>query len=137
MQTTIRYMAYGQPSTDWPILIVQPEGAYTDIVRDSFGKPTSITRRSISGDVAITRSMVYDNYQQLCKTIEPETAATVMGYDAAGNLIWSAGGQSLPGLGSCNAGDVPFEAKVLRSYDVRNRLESLRDRKSTRLNSSH
>src|SRR3546814_18778229 len=48
-----------------------------------------------------------------------------MGYDAAGNLIWSAGVQSLPGLGSCNAGDVPFEAKVLRSYDVRNRLESL------------
>src|SRR3546814_2291450 len=75
MQTTISYMAYGQPSTDWPILIVQPEGAYTDIVRDSFGKPTSITRRSISGDVAITRSMVYDHYQQLCKTIEPETAA--------------------------------------------------------------
>src|SRR3546814_523013 len=125
MQTTISYMAYGQPSTDWPIMIVQPEGAYTDIVRDSFGKPTSITRRSISGDVAITRSMVYDNYQQLCKTIAPETAATVMGYDAAGNLIWSAGGQSLPGLGSCNAGDVPFEAKVLRSYDVRNRVESL------------
>src|SRR3546814_8730782 len=81
MQTTISYMAYGQPSTDWPILIVQPEGAYTDIVRDSFGKPTSITRRSISGDVAITRSMVYDNYQQLCKTIEPDTAATVMGYE--------------------------------------------------------
>src|SRR3546814_8447980 len=34
MQTTISYMAYGQPSTDWPILIVQPEGTYTDIVRD-------------------------------------------------------------------------------------------------------
>src|SRR3546814_14816217 len=30
MQTTISYMAYGQPSTDWTILIVQPEGAYTD-----------------------------------------------------------------------------------------------------------
>src|SRR5690606_32313260 len=98
---------------------------YTDIVRDHFGKPISITRRNSNGSVAITRSMVYDSNQQLCKTIEPETAATVMGYDAAGNLIWSASGQPLPDPASCNAEDVPFEARVLRSYDVRNRLESL------------
>ncbi|MDG6348791.1 hypothetical protein QAA18_08595 [Luteimonas sp. 8-5] len=43
-QTTTTYMAYGQPSMDWPVLIQAPEGVTTTIVRDAFGKPESITR---------------------------------------------------------------------------------------------
>ena len=31
-------------------------------------------------------------YQQLCKSIEPETGSTVLAYDNAGNLSWSASG---------------------------------------------
>ena len=43
-QTTTTYMVYGQPTTDWPVLIQAPEGVTTTIVRDMFGKPLSITR---------------------------------------------------------------------------------------------
>jgi len=39
------------------------------------------------------RRYVYDANQQLCKVIEPESGSTVMAYDAAGNLAWSASGQ--------------------------------------------
>lgn len=43
-QTTTTFMAYGQPTTDWPVLIQAPEGVTTTIVRDKFGKPLEITR---------------------------------------------------------------------------------------------
>ncbi|AZR35892.1 wall-associated protein [Xanthomonas vasicola] len=39
------------------------------------------------------RRCVYDANQQLCKVMEPESGSTVMAYDAAGNLAWSASGQ--------------------------------------------
>ncbi len=44
-----------------------------------------------------------DAYQQLCKTIEPETVSTVMACDAAGNLSWSASGQVLPSTTACRS----------------------------------
>jgi len=37
-------MVYGQPTSDWPILIQAPESVTTTIVRDMFGKPLEITR---------------------------------------------------------------------------------------------
>ncbi|WP_158497855.1 RHS repeat protein [Pseudoxanthomonas suwonensis] len=123
--TTISYMAYDQPTYDWPVAIVQPEGAYTDIARDVFGKPTSITRRNNSGSVSVTRSYVYDANQQLCKSIEPETGAAVMAYDGAGNLSWSASGQSYPSTSSCDTASVASNQKVSRTYDARNRLKTL------------
>ncbi|WP_268989338.1 NBR1-Ig-like domain-containing protein, partial [Xanthomonas vasicola] len=48
------------------------------------------------------RSYVYDANQQLCKVIEPESGSTVMAYDAAGNLAWSASGLDLPSTTSCD-----------------------------------
>jgi hypothetical protein len=60
-------------------------GVSVDIVRDIFGKPLSITR---SGNgKSLTRTYVYDANERLCKTIEPETGATVQSYDAASNVL--------------------------------------------------
>lgn len=124
--TTTSYMAYDQPTTDWPVLIAQPEGVFTDIVRDSFGKPTSLRRRNADGTLALTRRYVYDGYQRLCKAIEPETGATVMDYDAAGNLSWSAGGLSLTDPASCNTAEgYASDSRAQRSYDVMNRPDGL------------
>lgn len=92
------YLAYDQPTADWPLSITLPEGAFTDVSRDVFGKPLSITRRDAAGMVALTRYYIYDAYQQLCKTIEPEAGATVVDYDGVGNPIWSATGLALPVL---------------------------------------
>lgn len=123
-QTVTSFMAFDQPTTDWPVAIGHPEGVFTDIARDVFGKPTAITRRNSNGSVAVTRNYVYDAHQQLCKTLEPETGATLVDYDAAGNIAWSASGLSLPTL-SCDRGSVAAGSRVTRTYDARNRLRTL------------
>ncbi|WP_022972860.1 NBR1-Ig-like domain-containing protein, partial [Xanthomonas maliensis] len=73
------------------------------------------------------RSYVYDANQQLCKVIEPESGATVMAYDAAGNLAWSASGLDLPSTTSCDLDAAANSGRVVsRGYDPRNRLKTLR-----------
>ena len=76
---------------------------------------------------SVSRQYVYDSYQRLCKVIEPETGSTVMVYDAAGNLAWSASGLNLPSASQCDL--VAAESsgrRVDRMYDSRNRLSHLR-----------
>lgn len=121
-QTTTAYRAYDQPSYDWPVAIIHPEGAYTDIARDAFGKPTAITRRNDSGSVSATRSYVYDDYQQLCRANEPETGTTFMGYDGAGNLAWSAAGYASTDVAQCALPEWTTARRVDRAYDARNRI---------------
>lgn len=124
--TTTTYMAYDQPSLDWPVLIAQPEGIYTDIVRDAFGKPLSVRRRNADATTALTRQFVYDGYQRLCKTIEPETGAAATAYDAAGNIDWSASGLNLTEPANCNATEAYNSGRrVQRAYDSKNRIATL------------
>jgi RHS repeat-associated protein len=125
--TTTTYMAYDQPSLDWPKAIIHPAGAYTDIERDVFGKPLSVKRRNATSSEVLTRQYVYrPDWQTLCKVIEPETGATVMDYDLSGNLGWSASGLNLPAPNDCNLieGGVA-NTRAQRSYDARNRLTAL------------
>jgi RHS repeat-associated protein len=76
---------------------------------------------------SLTRSYVYDSQQRLCKVVEPETGSTVMEYDAAGNLVWSATGLELPSLTSCDRGAAEASGRVVRrTYDGRNRIATLR-----------
>ena len=73
-----------------------------------------------------TRRYVYDQYQQLCKIIEPETGATVNAYDGAGNLAWSASGLDLPATDNCNLTEAAASGRVVaRTYDARKRLKTL------------
>lgn len=125
-KTLTGYQVFDQPDYKTPVWIQHPEGAYTDINRDVFGKPLSIRRRDANGAVSVTRSYVYDSYQQLCKTVEPETGATANGYDAAGNLVWTAAGLSLPSTSACDA-DAAYASgrRIDRSYDMRNRIKAL------------
>ena len=58
--------------------------------------------------------------------MDPETGATLMGYDTAGNLAWSAAG--LASTTVCDAtGTVPATVarKASRTYDARNRVKTL------------
>ncbi len=124
--TTTNFMAYDQPTTDWPVSIVHPESAVTEIARDVFGKPTAITRRNSANTQSLTRSYTYNANQELCRAVEPETGATLYGYDGAGNLKWSAAG--LPSATACEtngtSGTVAAR-RVDRTYDARNRLSTL------------
>ncbi|HVI26067.1 MAG TPA: RHS repeat protein [Xanthomonadaceae bacterium] len=126
-RTITAYQAFDQPTTEWPVSIVaadgRPEETQTLIERDVFGKPLSLTRRNAAGTVAATRAYDYNAAQELCKTVEPETDATLMGYDGAGNLQWSAAG--LPPGTVCSAtGNTAaiLARKAVRSYDPRDRL---------------
>lgn len=42
--TTEQFMAWDSPTFDWPVQVDAPEGQRTTIVRDTYGKPVSITR---------------------------------------------------------------------------------------------
>lgn len=124
--TVARHLAYDQPNYEMPLTIQHPEGVVTDIQRDSLGKPLSITRRNIDGSQSLTRRYVYDGYQQLCKTIEPETGATVQDYDAAGNLAWTVGGTGLTSTTDCSRPEALATGRaVARSYDAANRVALL------------
>lgn len=74
----------------------------------------------------ITRKYVYDQYHQLCKVIEPETGTTVMDYDGAGNLQWSASGLDYPSTAGCDTIAARDSGrKVTRYYDARNRVTTI------------
>src|SRR6185312_1490285 len=122
--TVTSYQAYGEPTTQWPVSISAPQGQLTTIQRDVFGKPVSITRTgTASGSPSLTRSYIYDGYQQLCKRIEPENDATAFAYDGAGNLAWSASGLNLPDTGNCDTSTAQSSGRVAsRTFDKRNRL---------------
>ncbi|KAF1689005.1 wall associated protein [Pseudoxanthomonas koreensis] len=129
-QTTTGFLAWDQPANDLPVTIAHPASAWTHIIRDVFGKPTRIRRSNSSsptgGSVAVDRNYAYDAYQQLCRGVEPETGATLLGYDGAGNVKWSAAG--LPSGQACEAnGTTPAVAarRVDRTYDARHRLKTL------------
>ncbi len=117
VQTT--YRTYDQPSTDLPLVITAPEGATTTITRDALGKPTSMTR-SGGGVTPVVRDYAYNNQQELIRSQEPETGATIYGYDAAGNLTFSAAGLPMGANWSPS-----YPSSVTRTYDARNRLTYL------------
>lgn len=123
--TTTSYMAWDQPGTDLPVAIIHPEGAFTDIQRDMLGKPKALIRRNASSSTQVTRNYVYDDHQRLCKSIEPETGATVTAYDLAGNVAWTSSGAVLPDLASCDTVAVAQTDRTTRTYDARNRVLSL------------
>lgn len=147
-QTTITgYMAYDQPTHDWPVSISHPEGAYTDIVRDVFGKPKTLTRRNANSSQQVQRHFVYDSRQRLCKSIEPETGTTLYKYDGVGNVLRTDFGMPAFSPSPCDesattaAADSTMVAMsgpptggsnppqmaryALRTYDARNRLKTL------------
>lgn len=127
-QTTTSYMAFDQPTTDWPLAITHPEGAYTRIFRDVFGKPTALQRHNLDNSDWNTRYYAYDAYQRLCKQTEVETGTNAFGYDEAGNLIWSASALPWSPYAPCEytANDAYVApVRVDRTYDARHRLKTL------------
>ena len=124
--TSTSYLAFDEPVTEWPVAIVHPEGAFTDIPRDPLGRTRSLTRRNADGSVTGTRRYVYDTSGgELCKVVEPESGATVMDHDGAGNLAWSAAGLQLPEDRCDHGSALASGRRVSRTYDARNRLATL------------
>ncbi|HJU38362.1 MAG TPA: RHS repeat-associated core domain-containing protein, partial [Tahibacter sp.] len=121
---TTTFQAFDEPDESAPLVISAPETAVTTIVRDVFGKPLTMTRSGTYQGNAISavRRYVYDPQQRLCKTIAPESGATVQAYDSANLVAWKATGQNLASTSSCEQGSVPANQKATYTYDAVNRL---------------
>ncbi|MCF7221520.1 RHS repeat-associated core domain-containing protein [Marilutibacter chinensis] len=126
------FQAFDQPGYDTPVTLWHPEGAFTHISRDDFGKPTRIRRSNSAsptgGTTALDRHYLYGGAERLCMVTEPETGSQVVWYDGADNLVRSAAGLSI-GVGtSCPDAKAQATASgrlVNRSYDARNRITAL------------
>ncbi len=120
------YQAYDQPSYDTPIKVVAPSGITQTITRDPHGSPLTITQSGTYGteSLSINKIFIYDSYHRLCRTIEPESGSTVMAYDEANNLAWSAVGLAITGT-ACGREQVLAAARTTRGYDGRNRLKTI------------
>lgn len=130
--TTTSFMAYDEPTYDWPVQINEPESKSTTILRDAWGKPTAVTRsgwyRKPNGDWEeniATRRFVYDANQRLCKRIDPEHGATVMDYDSTSRLAWTADGLNLLNSNQCDRESVAANQRVVRSYNSRDELTGI------------
>ena len=124
LQTVTAHWLTADATYDAAMSIQQPEGITTEIVRDLFGKPLTITRRNADRTQSLTRGYAYDRHQRLCKSVEPETGATVRSYDAAGNLISASSGVAAGDISTCSASE-GADRRVTRSYDSLNRLVAL------------
>ncbi|TDR37865.1 RHS repeat-associated protein [Tahibacter aquaticus] len=129
LATTSNYMAWGEPDYALPLGGILPEGKVVEIERHArFGWPLRVVQRSADHAQRQERRYVYDGNAQLCKIVEPESGATVMGYDAGGNLAWSAAGLSggTYDADNCTHAEAwDSGRRVTRSYDALNRLSSL------------
>ena len=125
--TTTGFQAFDEPSESAPVAISLPESVSVSISRDAFGKPLSITRSGTynGSGVSATRSYVFDANQRLCKTIEPETGATIQTLDAADNVHWKAIGLNLLSTTTCDTASVPANKQIAYAYDPRNRLTGI------------
>lgn len=122
--TTTSYQAFDQPSYAAVISVVAPAGVNQTVTRDLYGNPQSIRQWGAGGDV--TKKLIYDPFHRLCRTSEPESYSTVMAYDNANNLAWSAEGQVIPDTDATCAQDQVLAAdRTTRGYDSMNRLKTV------------
>ncbi|OOG43518.1 hypothetical protein [Rhodanobacter sp. C05] len=125
--TTTRGQVFDEPSYDKPILVQAPAGVTQTITRDYYGSPLSITQSGIYNGTesdSVTKTLVYDSYHRLCRTTEPESGDSVMAYDGANNLQWSAAGLSITGTG-CGQSQVAASVQTLFTYDPMNRVKAI------------
>ena len=120
--TTNTFQVFDQPAYDALIAVQAPGGINQAVTRDIYGNPTAIRQYgSYAGQTGdVTKTLAYDGYHRLCRTTEPESGSTAMGYDSANNIAWTVDG--LTAGSGCIA--QPAGATV-RSYDAMNRLKTL------------
>lgn len=123
--TSTTYQVFDEPDMSAPLTMTEPLGVTTTLTRDVFGKPLTLTRSGKFGTtpVSVERRYVYDENQLLCKTIEPESGATVFSYNASNLIEWKASGQALTSTTNCERGDVVASQKVNYGYDPRDRRQ--------------
>ena len=118
-ETRTEFFALDEPDEKASARITLADNTLVEITRDVFGKTSFITR-SGNGKSA-TRTYDYDQYERLCRIVEPETGATIQTYDNANNVR-----TRTPGLApdtACTA-TLPAANTITFTYDGLNRLKN-------------
>ena len=103
---------------------------YKAIATDNAGAATTSATVNFTvaavplASASAVRTYVYDTYERLCKTINPESGATLLDYDAAGNVSWVAEGTALL-TAECDRFRVMEVQKTYRQYDQLNRVRQV------------
>jgi RHS repeat-associated protein len=124
-ETTTQFMAWDEPTYDYPTASSLPEGVNLSIQRDAWGLPQNVLRQGSIGGSAytVTRHYAYDEHKRLCLSSENESGTTVIDYDTAGRIAWTASGLPLNlTTTGCLRETVNASAKSLREYTARDWL---------------
>ncbi len=103
---------------------------YKAVATDNGGAVTTsgtVNYTVVAAPVAAARAdrvYVYDASERLCKTINPESGATLLDYDAAGNVTWVAEGTALLSA-DCDRLRVAESQKTYRQYDKLSRIRQV------------
>ena len=116
------YYSYGYEgagNTDYRAIYRYADGAwrqYTYLYKDVHGQLTRLRQWGSDSGYSVDQSQYYyyDGQQRLCRHYVPEQGATKYQYDAAGQMVAYAKGQSNSGCGAVPASS----AKVTQSYDA-------------------
>lgn len=94
--TTTRYLAYGTPVYDQPLVIESPESVTTTLSVNHFGEIETITQtgpgKNGSGTLSQTEYRAYDSQHNLCKVSRQDVGTSAFGYNSIGQKIWQASG---------------------------------------------
>lgn len=124
--TTTSYQVFDSPTFEKALQVQAPEGVVQVIDRDVYGNPHHLTQSG--GGLSITKTMVYDAHNRVCRTAEPESGSTIMDYDAAGNLAWSASGMAVNTSdpdNDCAQTQAPGASRTTMAYDGMNRVTNV------------
>ncbi len=139
--TTTSYQVFDSPSYEAVTKVQAPTGITQTIARDLYGNPLSITQTGLYGATetdTVIKKLFYDSYHRLCRTSEPESGSTIMAYDSANNLAWSAEGLTIPDTNTtCAQDQVTTAAKTTRTYDAMNRVLTIQPPAGTQSTQYH
>jgi RHS repeat-associated protein len=118
--TTTTYAAYGSPSTDEPIQVLDATGTTTTLSRDIYGNILTLAQLSgLNGyTVNVQRQFWYDSRLRLCRHRAPEFGDEVFTYDNANQLRISSRDEAA-GVGCASTYN---PNRVVRSYDSMGRI---------------
>ncbi len=121
--TTTWRSGWGAPDDGEPVRIDHPEGLTTKMSYDSLGHILTARQYGSHSGFSVDefQSWGYDGRRRVCRHVTPETGATLYTYDAAGQVLTVARGQSP----TANCGSAPGSATTVHGYDVMGRLTSL------------
>ncbi len=116
--TTISYLAYSMPEYKQAISITSPESINTTIKTNVFGNIESIKQSGWhKGNViSQTEYRAYDTQKRVCQIKRNDIGATVLSYNAIGDVVWHAQGITAASNTECTT-SIADNKKVNFIYD--------------------